>query len=226
MSFLVPSQRGVAQQTLPDIPPVHNQAARSHLPLSSFSGYPHQDMPTPSAPSMPTAFTTDPTSHNLPKFGETRCCKSFHFVPHFHIQPPALPPPVGPPIMSFHSLGRTCTNPPLTFRLVLVIIRFAVHLPRSRPRKPPRRSGRAPHRKVAPQLCPPRGTSLCKGRLDRGSRTTNNAWHCYKVRLCPYTATLSLTLAPGSGTAAFRGFAVSSAILALFHSGAMVTRSL
>lgn len=90
MSFLVPPQRGVSQQTPPDVPPVHNPTARSHLPLSSLPGYPHQDMPTSSAPSMATSFAADPTAHNLPKIGETRCCKLFNFIHPFHIQPPPL----------------------------------------------------------------------------------------------------------------------------------------
>lgn len=90
MSFLVPSQHGVAQQTPPDIPPVHNQTERSHLPLSSFSGYSHQDMPTPASSSMPTSFAADPTAHSLPRIGETRCCTSFNFILPFHIQSPPL----------------------------------------------------------------------------------------------------------------------------------------
>lgn len=188
MSFLVPSQRGVPQQTLPDIPPVHNQTARSHLPLSSLPGYPHQDMPSSSAPSMPASFTPDPVAHSLPKIGETRCCMSFNFLRHLYIR--LLAPPPGRTsdhllCPTFHSLGRLCTNPPLPSRLVLVIVGPPVHLPRPCPRKPSRGSGRAPRRKVPPQLCPPRGTRLRKDRPLRCSRTKNNAWHRHKVRLCP-----------------------------------------
>ena len=98
MSFLVPPQRGVPQQT-PDSPPVHNQTARSHLPLSSFPGYSHQDIPTPSSSSMPASFTPDPTAHNLPKIGETRCCTSFNSYTRFILNPPPLP------------LGRTSDHP-------------------------------------------------------------------------------------------------------------------
>jgi hypothetical protein len=109
MSFLVPPQRGVSQQTPPDIAPVHNPTARSHLPLSSFPGYPHQDMPTSSAPSMATSFTADPTAHNLPKIGETRCCTLFNFI-----HPPSTITRWSDlrscRLSTFHSLGSVCTN--------------------------------------------------------------------------------------------------------------------
>ncbi|KIJ67065.1 hypothetical protein HYDPIDRAFT_109065 [Hydnomerulius pinastri MD-312] len=88
MSFLVPSQRGmdhVTQQTLADFSSVHNQPARSHLPLSSFEGYSHQGMPSATTPSFAASFPGDPMAHNLPKVGETRCYWSLlssdlHFI--------------------------------------------------------------------------------------------------------------------------------------------------
>ena len=188
MSFLVPSQRGVSQQAPPPSPPIHNQPPRSHLPLSSLPGYPHQDMPSPS--SMSSSFAPDSTAHTTPKIGETRCCESsiFIFVRYFHIQ--FLPLFAGRTsdhlvLSPFHSFGPVFTNPLLPFRLVVVIVRFTLHLPRPRPHMPSRRSGRAPHRKVPPQLCPSRGAGLRQGRPHRGPRTTDNAWHCNKVRVCP-----------------------------------------
>lgn len=75
MSFLVPSQRGLVQQTLTEFPSVHNHPDRSQLPLSSFQGYPHphQGMPSASNTCFLPPLPPDPMAHTLPKLGETRC---------------------------------------------------------------------------------------------------------------------------------------------------------
>lgn len=98
MSFLtVPSQRGLihlAQQSLTDLSSVHNQTARSHLPLSSFQPYPQQTMPSTSfVPSIP----PDPMAH-LPKLGETRCCECSLSHPMSLLSSAPPPRPDRPPL--------------------------------------------------------------------------------------------------------------------------------
>lgn len=75
MSFLVPTQRGLEHVTQPmgDFSSIHNQSNRSHLPLSSLEGYPHQGMSALSTSTPFPPFTDISMSQSLPKVGETRC---------------------------------------------------------------------------------------------------------------------------------------------------------
>ncbi|KAG1733612.1 uncharacterized protein EDB91DRAFT_1148406 [Suillus paluster] len=75
MSFLVPTQRGLEHVTQPmgDFSSIHNQPNRSHLPLSSLEGYPHQGMSALSTSTSFPPFADISMSQTLPKVGETRC---------------------------------------------------------------------------------------------------------------------------------------------------------
>jgi hypothetical protein len=88
MSFAVPSQRGFqqAQSDIPTIPTHHNQQpTRMNIqPSQQYDQYHSSHNPFPASPlSAPplqngaqAAFPHDQTSQQLPKVGETRCCKS------------------------------------------------------------------------------------------------------------------------------------------------------
>lgn len=79
MTFFMSTQRGLEHVTQPigDFSPIHNQPNRSHLPLSSLEGYPHQGMSALSTSTSFQTFADDSMPHSLPKLGETRCCEFY-----------------------------------------------------------------------------------------------------------------------------------------------------
>jgi hypothetical protein len=76
MSFLMPSQRGFehAQQELNDIPSLPNPVNRMQVSFDGHS-YPSQSLPASTAP--PPLQNGNQPSYppDLPKVGQTRCCK-------------------------------------------------------------------------------------------------------------------------------------------------------
>lgn len=177
MSFLVPTQRGLEHVTQPigDFSSIHNQPNRSHLPLSSLEGYPHQGM---SALSTSTPFPPFPDivmSQSLPKVGETRCCK---FTKLYYSLKGLQSDCFG----TFTNRSQSCNFLLIvndfanhdfalcgTFRLVSIIVRIGFRLSGSCSCQSSRNPGRLAHWQVPPILCSPRRAGYCASRSSRSS---------------------------------------------------------